>query len=204
MLGVGVVLSVGLCFTMRGWEQKELEKHAADLAREQAEKLHVSVLRSMEVLYSIASLHAAQGGIGRQEFHEFVQQALARQPELQALSWNPVVPAARRSAFESKAVADGLAGFQFREKNAAGHFQPAGQRAEYVPVYYIEPLEDNSAALGFDLGSDAERLFSLDRARDLANPVATAPIHLAQGPDNQAGLLVLLPVYSGGPPDNIA
>jgi signal transduction histidine kinase/CheY-like chemotaxis protein len=183
---------------MRGWEQKELKKHAADLAQEQAEKLHVSILRSMEVLYSIASLHAAQGGIERRQFHEFVQQALTRQPEVQALSWNPFVPASRRSEFESNAVADGLRGFQIREKDSAGHFQPAGQRAEYVPVYYIEPLERNSAALGFDLGSNAERLFSLDRARDSAQPVATAPIHLAQGPDNQAGLLVLLPVYSSG------
>ncbi len=56
------------------------------------------------------------------------------------------------------------------------------------------------AALGFDLGSDTERLSSLNRARDLGQPVATAPVRLAQGPDNQAGLLVLLPVYIGGIP----
>ncbi len=182
---------------MRGWEQKEMKKHAADLAHEQAERLHVSVLRSMEVLYSIASLHAAQGGINRRQFHEFVQQALARQPELQALSWNPVVPAARRAEFEASAVVDGLNGFQFHEKNAAGQIQPAGQRNGYVPVYFIEPLASNAAALGFDLGSDAERLSALNRARDLAQPVATAPIRLTQCPDNQAGLLVLLPVYAG-------
>src|SRR5689334_9207977 len=101
---------------MRGWEQRELKKHAADLAHEQAEKLQVSILRSMEVLYSIASLHAVHGGITRWQFHEFVQQDLARLPELQALSWNPVVPAGRRAEFEAAAVADGLAGFQFREK----------------------------------------------------------------------------------------
>ncbi|HEY2328968.1 MAG TPA: CHASE domain-containing protein, partial [Verrucomicrobiae bacterium] len=157
-------------------------------------------MRSMEVLYSIASLHAAQGGISRRQFHEFVQQALARQPELQALSWNPVVPAARRAEFEAAAATDGLKAFQFREKNSAGNFQPAGARDEYVPVYFIEPLASNAAALGFDLGSDAERLSALDRARDLAQPVATAPIRLTQGPDNQAGLLVLLPVYSGDTP----
>ncbi|HZI33307.1 MAG TPA: histidine kinase dimerization/phospho-acceptor domain-containing protein, partial [Candidatus Binatia bacterium] len=34
--------------------------------------------------------------------------------------------------------------------------------------------------------------------------VATAPVHLAQGPDNQAGLLVLLPVYANGLPDTVA
>jgi signal transduction histidine kinase/CheY-like chemotaxis protein len=201
---MGIVLSVGLCFTMRGWEQKELRKHAADLAHEQAEKLHVSVLRSMEVLYSIAALHAGQGNIRRQQFHEFVQQALARQPELQALSWNPVVPTAQREQFEAAAVADGLTNFQFCEKDSAGHFQRDRQRQEYIPVYFIEPLNDNLPALGFDLGSDAERLSSLDRARDMAEPVATAPVHLAQGPDNQAGLLVLLPVYSSGVPATVA
>jgi signal transduction histidine kinase/DNA-binding NarL/FixJ family response regulator len=185
---------------MRGWEQKELKKHAYDLAQEQAEKLHVSILRSMEVLYSIASLHAAQGGITRPEFHEFVQQALARQPELQALSWNPIVPATQRANFEAAAVADGLKDFEFREKNAAGYFQRAGQRDQYVPVYFIEPLASNRPALGFDLGSDPERLSCLNRAGDSGQPVATAPVHLAQGPDNQTGFLVLLPVYSGVAP----
>ena len=188
---------------MRGWEQKETAKRAADLAHEQAEKLHVSILRSMEVLYSVAALHAAQGGIQRQQFHQFVQQALVRQPELEALSWNPVVPASRRREFETNAAAAGMANYQFREKNAAGQFQPAGQRQKYVPVYFIEPLERNAPALGFDLGSDAERLSALDQARDRAEPVVTAPIHLAQGPDNQAGLLVLLPVYADGVPTSL-
>jgi signal transduction histidine kinase/CheY-like chemotaxis protein len=158
----------------------------------------------MEVLYSIAALHAAQGGIERRQFHQFVQQPLARQPELLALSWNPVVPSARRAEFEASARTDGLAGFEFREKKPDGHFQPAGLRNEYVPVYFIEPLARNANALGFDLSSDAERLSALNRSRDLAEPVATAPIHLAQGPDDQAGLLVLLPIYSGTTPDEIA
>ena len=204
MLGGGIVLSVWLCALTRGWEHQESEKYCADLAREQTEQLRVSILRSMEVLYSIASLYAAQDGITRKQFHAFVQQTLARQPELQALSWNPVVAAPRRQDYESRAVADGLAGFQFREKDSAGHFQPASRRTEYVPVYYIEPMEENLAALGFDLNSDSERSLSLRRAADQAQPVATAPVHLAQGPDNQTGLLVLLPVYSSGMASDIS
>jgi signal transduction histidine kinase/CheY-like chemotaxis protein len=154
----------------------------------------------MEVLYSIASLYAAEQGITREQFHAFVQQPLARQTELQALSWNPVVPGSRRQEFEARAAAEGLDGFQIREKDGAGNFRLAGQRGEYVPVYYIEPLERNAAAAGFDLASDAERLLSLNRARDSAKPAATAPIQLAQGPANEAGLLVLLPVYAGNAP----
>ncbi|MGA2247278.1 MAG: CHASE domain-containing protein [Verrucomicrobiota bacterium] len=180
----------------------DFRKLAADLAHEQAEKLQVSVLRSLEVLYSIASLQAAENGVTRDQFRAFVRQPLARQPELQALSWNPVVPLSRRQEFEACAVADGLDGFRFEEEDASGRFRPAGRRPEYVPVYYIEPLDRNVAALGFDLRSDAGRLSSLDRARDSAQPVATAPLQLAQGPANAPGLLVVLPVYSGGVPED--
>ncbi len=203
-LGAGVLLSLILCATIRNWEQREVQKRAADIAHEQVEKLEVTIMHSMEVLYAIASLHAAEGRIERRQFRQFVQQALARQPELQALSWNPLVPAAQRHEMEAAAVADGIAGFQFREKDAAGHFQPAAAREVYIPVYFIEPLDRNLAALGYDLGSDAERLNSMARARDTGQPVATAPIQLAQGPENQAGFLVLLPVYSGITPTNLA
>ncbi len=207
MLGAGVVSSLGLFWTMRGWEQNEMDEHARDLAHEQVEKLQVSVLRSMEVLYSVASLHASEGRLARRQFHQFVQQALARQPELQALSWNPIVPESRREEFEAEAAAEGVAGFQFRQfrqKDSTGNFQPAGRRDEYVPVYFIEPLVPNLPALGFDLGSEPERLTALVKARDTAKPVATPPVMLAQAPDNQAGLLVILPIYSAKTPVTVA
>ncbi|HTH47940.1 MAG TPA: CHASE domain-containing protein [Candidatus Limnocylindria bacterium] len=204
VLGMGTVLSLLLCLTMRGWERRELAQRAGDVTREQVEKLQVSMLRSLEVLHSIASLHAAEGAIGRERFSKFVRQALARQPELQALSWNPLVPAARRSEFEAAAVAEGSAGFQFRERDVGGHFVPAGARAEYVPVYFIEPLERNALALGYDLDSDPRRRVSLEQARDTGLPAATAPLRLAQEPGDQTGLLVLMPVYHGAAPAEVA
>ncbi|HEX7651974.1 MAG TPA: CHASE domain-containing protein, partial [Verrucomicrobiae bacterium] len=197
MLGVGVVLSLGVSGMVRMGENKEICKHATDCARDAAENLHVTVLRSMEVLYSIAALHAAHGEINRVDFHDFVQSALARQPELQALSWNPVIHPADRAEAEGRARWEGLSNYQIRETAPQGGFLPAGLRPEYVPVYYIEPLSNNVAALGFDLESDPARGASLARACAQAEPMATAPIRLAQGPDNQTGFLVVLPVYHG-------
>ncbi len=202
---MGGILSLALFATIRGWERRDLEKRAADLTHEQAEKLQVTVLRSMEVLHSIAALHTLHGGMTPGQFQQFVQPTLARQPELQALSWNPVVPATNRSAVETTARTEGLSQFQFCEKDLAGHLIPARARDFYVPVRFIEPLERNRAALGYDLASDECRRLSLEQARDTGKPVATAPIQLAQGPDNQAGFLVLLPVYhSDLPPTTIA
>ena len=202
---MGGVLSLALFATIRGWERRDLEKRAADLTHEQAEKLQVAVLRSMEVLHSIAALHTLHGGMTPGQFQQFVQPTLARQPELQALSWNPIVPAANRSEVETAARTEGLTQFQFCEKDLAGHLIPARARDFYVPVRFIEPLERNRAALGYDLASDECRRLSMEQARDSGKPVATAPIQLAQGPDNQAGFLVLLPVYHTDlPPTTIA
>ncbi|MBC8095450.1 MAG: CHASE domain-containing protein, partial [Akkermansiaceae bacterium] len=200
VLGLGMVLSLAVFFVIRGWEKRDLEKQAAAVTGEQIEKLRVSMLRSMEVLHSIVSLHAAEGCIERNQFRQFVQQALARQPELQALSWNPLVPATRRSELETAARAAGLSGFSFREKNPAGELVPAAERSEYVPVYFIEPVEPNAAALGYDLDSDSCRRQSLEQARDTGQPVASAPLRLAQGPDNQVGFLVVLPAFFGANP----
>lgn len=195
MLGAGVLLSAMLFQAIRGWERREFAKRTEDITREELEKLQVSMLRSLEVLHSIASLHAAEGRITRGPFTEFVRQALSRQPEIQALSWNPRIASADRAAVESEAERSGLHGFQIRERLADGRFTPAAPRAEYVPVLYIEPLSRNSLALGFDLDSDPHRRESLERARDSGQPVATAPLHLAQEPGQTAGLLVILPVY---------
>ncbi|MBC8002906.1 MAG: CHASE domain-containing protein, partial [Opitutaceae bacterium] len=200
VLGAGILLSLALSQTIRAWEQRELEEKAAHVAGEQTEKLQVSMLRSMEVLHSIASLHAGEGTIVRSQFRRFVAQALKRQPELRALSWNPLVPAARRSELEIAAAADGFPGFQFQEYDASGQLIPSADRAEYVPVYFIEPLDRNAAALGYDLGSDVRRRASLEKARDSGQPVATAPIHLAQDSGDRIGFLVLLPVYHGSRP----
>ena len=73
MLGVGTLLSLALFFMIRAWEKRDLEKKAADLTREQVEKLRVGMLRSMEVLHSIASFYSAQDDFSRQQFRQFVR-----------------------------------------------------------------------------------------------------------------------------------
>jgi signal transduction histidine kinase len=204
MSGLGLLLSFALFFVMRGWEQRAVDRAAADLVGEQVEKLQVTILRSMEVLHSIAALHRARGSFDRAEFREFVKQSLRRQPELQALSWNPVVPAACRAIIEARAAAEGITDFAFREQPTPGRFIAEGARSDYVPVYFIEPQEKNFAALGFDLASDPVRREAMERALSTGEAIATTPLRLAQEPRDSAGLLVLLPVYRDGPPDSAA
>lgn len=192
-LVLGLALSVIVFARLRAWERRDLEKRAADLVEEEMEKLRISMLRSIEVLYSITSLLATTGAMEPAAFRAFVRQALARQPELLALSWNPVVPREERAAFEAAHLT------LIRERDAAGRLVPAAARAEFVPVCIIEPTRGNEEAIGYDLGSDASRRQALERARATGSPVGTAALQLAQGPRDDAGFLVVLPALQARP-----
>jgi signal transduction histidine kinase/CheY-like chemotaxis protein len=202
-LAVGILLSLVFFLTLRAAERREVQRQAADLAGQQLEKLRVCMFRSMEVLHSIVAWHAVQGAVEPETFRRFVQQALERQPELQALSWNPVVRHTHRALFEAEVAATGGGAFELLETDDQGTFRSAGEREFYVPVLYIEPLGPNARAVGYDLGSDPRRRESLERARDDGCPVATAPVQLAQGPPDEPGLLVLLPAYGEPLPDEV-
>ncbi|MDB6033614.1 MAG: Signal transduction histidine kinase [Verrucomicrobiales bacterium] len=200
VLVAGVILSLSFFLSIRHWSAIEREKQAARTVHEQVEKLEQSMLRSMEVLNSIAALHHTRGQLRRDDFKAFVELALERQPELQALSWNPAVPSEQRAPFEAAARAEGFDGYCFRERGETGKLVAARERPFYVPVYFIEPLPRNGLALGFDLNSDPIRQQSMETARSTGQAVASAPVRLAQGAANESGFLVLLPVYPAGTP----
>src|ERR1700693_4173195 len=177
--------------------RRRLLEELADVAEPRAKALREQILKSMEVLHSIASFHATRPEISREEFRAFVRAALTRQPELQALSWDPRVSQKERPAWEARARADGFPNFHFTEKEAQNVILPASSRHEYYPVFFLETLEKNEEALGFDVRSEEVRRRALENARDTDRTTATAPLRLAQEQASQLGFLVFQPVYRG-------
>ncbi|HWZ92353.1 MAG TPA: CHASE domain-containing protein, partial [Polyangiaceae bacterium] len=139
-------------------------------------------------------------------FRVFVHRSLAEHPELQALQWVPRVKAADRTAYERAAHEDGYPEYAISESGDDHLSRPAELRAEYFPVYYVEPIDGNEPALGLDLASDADRREALERARDSGQPVTTAPLGSTQAGKPTLGLLLAAPVYCraaalAGPPE---
>ena len=199
----GGAFSVTLFLIIRGWERRETQAAVLAVASQRVELLRESLGNSMEALHSLRSFYESEGAdvIDRTRFQNFVRGILARHPELQALSWTPRVPSSQRAAFEAKARAEGLAGFQFTELDTAtNHRVPARARPDYYyPVYFIEPLDRNEAALGYDLNS---RIATLLRARDTGKAASTPPIQLVQEEQHQPGFIVYLPLFAGPTPSN--
>ncbi len=175
-------------------QQSDAEAGAKQEALDRMEQLRSDMLRTMEILHSVQALFEVKPEVTRAEFHHFVQSALVRLPELQALEWIPRVSAIDRERFEARARADGFESFRFTEIDETGQLVPAPRRAEYCPVFYAEPIQANAPALGLNLAADPRRQEALERAARTGLPSATSPLRLAQVTGDRLGFLVVMPV----------
>ncbi len=185
---------VVLFVRVRDWEDGRMRHTFATqcdtVARELGEKLEDVV----EALYAVERLFATFPEADWHAFRTFVQQPLARHPALRALSWNPVVRAEARDAFERLMQAEGLRGYEVRERMHRGGLVRADARRRYVPVAYIEPQRQNELAVGYDVASEPLRLDALERAARGEGPAVTERLALVQGSEREAGVLCFLAV----------
>ncbi|MBE0619736.1 MAG: EAL domain-containing protein [Burkholderiales bacterium] len=162
------------------------------------------VLAHSDVLLGVRGLFIASDFVSRRDFRDYIDSlGLQRHyPGIEAVNYAHRVLAAEKSAFEAAVRNDtsidprGYPDFAVK---------PAGDRPEYVAVQYVEPFAGRESALGFDLGGDAARLATLDRARDSGRITATGRIALVLDPSRPAGFAMRLPVYRKGMPlDTVA
>ena len=152
-----------------------------------------------QIVLDIGSLFKSMKNINRKQFHDFVIEDIEKYGSIQAMEWIPRVKFAEREKYEQMAVKDGFTGFSIREREKQGSMVAAENRPEYFPVYFVEPLAGNKAAVGFDLASSATRLATLESSRDTGKMLATARITLVQEKEKQRGFLVFAPVYDTNP-----
>ncbi len=194
----GLLVSAVVTSLLLKNRERGLEDDVRRRGEDRAEVIRGQLLRSMEVLHGLTAFFEAHEDVSRVQFQRFVNASLERQPELQALAWDPRVAHDQREAWEARAHDEGFTSFHFTEE-AEGKRVPDHQRAEYFPVFYLESLQKNAPALGFNVGSEPQRLAALEKARDTGQPIATPPIRLAQEPGSQRGIVVFEPVYQGVP-----
>ena len=196
-LAAGLIVSAALAMLLHRMQQREERDAVQQMAEDRANVLRSAVVRSMEVLHSIKAFYDARPEVSRGEFATFVNPALARQPELQALAWDPRVSGTERAGWEARARQEGFHDFAFTEEAVGGAPIPAGNREEYFPVFFLETLERNIGAFGFDVSSEPTRRVALEKARDSGQATATAPIRLKQERGSQKGFVVFEPLYRG-------
>ena len=196
-----LVAAIGAGFTcVAGMYAAKLERDRLGseferLAQDRVSAVIEAIDDNLHDLQALSAFCNADREAGRREFRTFAAAIMTGNSGIQALEWIPRVPAAARETYEQAARDDGLATFQVTELGPEGELVRAARRDEYLPVFYVEPLQGNERALGFDLASSVSRAEALAQARDSGRMTATAPLRLVQEKGDQYGVLVFIPMY---------
>ncbi|HPE72358.1 MAG TPA: EAL domain-containing protein [Candidatus Competibacter sp.] len=196
---IGLAVTASLYGDLRQHSQIVLARDFQAIAAMQIDRAIGRFRDNLEDVDTTRRFLEGAGAVDRAQFRAFVM-PLLRGGGFQALEWLPRVPREQRVVYEATARRDGLDGFQFTESDPAGRLVPAADRAEYFPVYYLEPLAGNRAALGFAPGpSHPARGMTLVQARDRGQLAATDRYILVQETASEPtySVLVFAPVYTG-------
>ncbi len=178
-----------------GQQQQQIVTRFDSQASMLGNSLLKKTTQNFEVLYSLEQLFINAPAVNRDQFKRYVERALARNPSISALSWNPQLMQHDRDSFENTMRAQGYDNFSIKDRSDDGRMIPAAQRDSYLVVQFIEPLEENEKVLGYDITSNPVRKVAVEQARLSGKLTATAPIDLVQQFKSQVGVLFLLPVY---------
>lgn len=127
--------------------------------------------------------------ITSENFQHFVKTILKQHDSVAAIEWIPYITTAQRAEFE-----DSLQ-IKIREADANHKMMLATEREYYFPIAYVEPLEGNERALGFDIASNPTALQNLLIARDSGNTAVTEKLALVQDKGIIQGIVVYSPIY---------
>ena len=195
---VGVALTLAVTSWVRAQardrERQMLERRATNIAAALGNSLRIWV----EVLAHVESFFQSSDEVTRGDFRDFVAPALARHQQIAALEWFPRVAAAERAAVEARAHAEGLLAYTVREIGPDGRLVPSPPRDEYVPLLYMEPVNDS--AMGLDLLSTPSRRVAVEAARDSGEPLVSHRLRLVEDPPGVYAVAIYAPIFRRGAP----
>jgi CHASE1-domain containing sensor protein len=162
-------------------------------ARELVNNLDQRMQTYMQVLFGVQGLFVSSAEVDRDEFRRYLAGQNLNQhfPGIQGVGYIALVTPAQLAGHERALRQGGYPAYRIR---------PAGERAWYAPIVYLEPFSDyNQRAFGFDAASEAVRRAALEQARDSGLPAVSGKIRLVQEQVEpaQSGFLMLLPLSAG-------
>lgn len=168
-LMAGWLISSLIFYVIHSGETKKKADSFAELVNEAAITIESQMYANAVALRSGVGLFAASKSVEKAEWKEFVEQLNLKENGSGMLGMGVV----------------------FRSSK--------NKLADAYTVTYIEPEGPNSAALGFNLASEADRKAAVERATDSGTLAVSNSISLIQDPKHATGFLLFYPVYTHGP-----
>jgi CHASE1-domain containing sensor protein len=192
LLGIGLTLI--LWWSAQNQAQQEARQRFEFQVRETQLAIRQRLLAYEHVLRGAAGLFAASKQVGRNEWRRYTDSLHleSNYPGILGLGFSQWLQPGESQALTRQMRAEGLSNFDI---------WPRGEGDAQSAIVYLEPDNwRNQRALGFDMYSEATRRDAMERARDLATPIASGRVRLVQETEAapQHGFLMYLPVYPDG------
>lgn len=173
------------------WEQKEIHQRFIEQGHQRVAKIRLTFASLDSILESLERYYLSSVFVDRQEFKKFTQPFPQKYPGIIAMEWIPQIHHSELADYQKRLAADMGKSFHIKEK-LGDTFIPVAKREYYYPVFYVEPIQSNLPAIGFDLGSHPARRASIELALRQNMPVISQPITLVQ--THTPGLLYFHPI----------
>ncbi len=201
--GVGVALALAVGMALHTLAAHTVDDEARmrfdNLARSTQYGISARIKSYSDVTRGMVALFQSTDQVSRQQFHQYVSHLDMAQnfPAIEAVSYAPYISDAERDAFVAQVRAD-------RSVHPAGYpefdIKPAGRRAHYTVLTYLEPAALMTEKMGVDIGASAAVDKALGQSRDSGQISASGQPIVVQRPVPHIGLGMRLPVYRHGAP----
>ena len=201
VLMIGWMLSGGVYFHERLLVQQDEANRLSSLMAQAETAIAQRMTIYGNALWAGQGLFEVKQDVSRVEWRRFVRslRLAQRYPGINGIGVIWPVPETGVDTWVTAMRAGGRPDLTVRAVPGVTAPRPApGEAAHYV-IGYIEPESINAAAIGLDVGSEANRRRAANRARDTGAPMMTRRIVLVQDGKQRAGFLLFVPVYEVGP-----
>ncbi|WKJ91013.1 PAS domain S-box protein [Methylomonas montana] len=198
--GAWFALGVGLLATVFGslHVKQDIEQDAVSQFAFTCDQVTLKIQERLGayalILRGGSGLFAASVEVDRQEWRDYVETLHAERnvPGVEGIGFAQVIPAAGLANHIARIRGEGFPDYTVH---------PAGERAIYTSIVYLEPFRDrNLSAFGFDMYSEPIRRAAMEQARDSGEAALSGRVELVQDAGAQAGALMYVPVYRNGAP----
>jgi CHASE1-domain containing sensor protein len=192
ILILGVTLSIFAYFSVRSWEEGVVRTSFSILSAGHAASVNLELTRHLDASDALLGLYDVSQRVDRQQFDRFGVTILARHNDIQALMWVPRVKPTERSSLIEQAEQDGLKDFRIHDVNGRDASGPVTPQADYFPILYVQPMQENSNLLGIDLMANPTYRGLLETARDTGHVEFSAPVQANLKVKESLGNCILL------------